>query len=397
MAFALTVTLAGCSKQNPLADGPATEEDGGVVPNGGSVKTHVFGDGLTWTITKTYPLAQNHHHHVSSIMEIGDKLYMVRTYNTGYQATRMLSLLEGDEFVKIENYWIYEPLYTQDYILTAGAEYTKKTGVSNIITAYYDVKSGKSSVYEQEHTDLESPVSLTYRVQADNDLFLITKYNLDDPAYLWKWDDATKKWMKILDRIPDSENWTIAVGWAKGLDGEFILQTQNRNISAPEENFYVFRDNSFQLLYKRTGQEHYMGIDGARIVAFDNRYLFVGDGAIKEITSPTTTKVYKAALTEDGLTVLSAQVHGNFLFIVEGNIQSNVPIVTHTKAYNLETNTLYTFSGLPTGPEQPGGWYFMPTDGGLDIILNKNVGVYATVGGNMAFDTYRYTSNFDWE
>src|SRR5690606_13461226 len=161
----------------------------------------------------------------------------------------------------------------------------------------------------------------------------------------------TKKWMKILDRIPDSENWTIAVGWAKGLDGEFILQTQNRNISTPEENFYVFRDNSFQLLYKRTGQEHYMGIDGARIVAFDNRYLFVGDGAIKEITSPTTTKVYKAALTEDGLTMLSAQVHGNFLFIVEGNIQSNVPIVTHTKAYNLETNTLYTFSGLPTGPE----------------------------------------------
>jgi len=103
MAFALTVTLAGCSKQNPLADGPATEEDGGVVRNGGSVKTHVFGDELTWTITKTYPLAQNHHHHVSSIMEIGDKLYMVRTYNTGYQATRTLSLLEGAEFVKIEN------------------------------------------------------------------------------------------------------------------------------------------------------------------------------------------------------------------------------------------------------------------------------------------------------
>ncbi len=71
----------------------------------------------------------------------------------------------------------------------------------------------------------------------------------------------------------------------------------------------MFRDNKFQLLYKRIGQEDYMGIDGARIVAFDNRCLFVGDGARKEITSPTTTRVYKEALTEGGLTVLSAQVH----------------------------------------------------------------------------------------
>src|SRR5690606_34748409 len=294
MAFALMVILAGCSKDSPAPDGPGKDDDG--VSSGGSVKTHVFGDELVWTITRTYPLAQNHHHHVSSIMEIGDKLYMIRTYNTGYQATRTLSLLEGAEFVEIENYWIYEPLYTQDYILTAGSEYTKKTDVSNIITAYYDVKSGKSSVYEQGHTGLESPVSLTYRVQADNDLFLITKYNLDDPAYLWKWDNATRKWSKIFDRIPDSENWAIAVGWAKGLDGEFILQTQNRNISAPEENSCVFRDNKFELVYKRAGQEHYMGIDGARIVAFDNRYLFVGDGAIKEVTTPSWTKVYKEAL-----------------------------------------------------------------------------------------------------
>lgn len=296
------------------------------------------------------PLADNHQSDIYKVYKFGNKEFHYYHIFTNAQHRYNLCRFENDNWNNI----LYS---TSGFNLAASDDKIGQIVISSqnslqdlITTRFFDPVTETFSQFKSQVFDIKFRSVLI--AATNSDFYMIAKRQVVGAIgnnLLYKWNATSEEWEVLIENVPESNEWNPDVSDIfRSRNGEFIF----KNINNTGLNFYEFKDNQFNRVY-RGGYDELILMRGARLHLINNSYMLVFDKVYNVGTGNSLSEYYAPG---ENLSILQSNVDGNKLILTVGSYSWNgTTYVQKIVVINMTNGKIYE---LPAKIEYKGadGW-----------------------------------------